>query len=85
MGGRFSGPQAQGNRADGTQIRSDIFAAVTIAARCGRHQIAAFISKANGQTVEFGLGRVFDCIRIQRFTHALIERSYFIVLERIGQ
>ena len=52
--------QAQRNRAHGAQVRRDVFARRTVAARRALHEGAVAVGKADGQAVELRLDGILD-------------------------
>ena len=69
--------QRQRNLANGADIVGDVLAHLAITTRGGLHQQAVFIAQIHGQTVELGLGYIFDggcrCVQAQLLAHALVE------------
>ena len=68
-----------------TQIGSDVFAGVAIAAGCAASQHTFFINQAYRKTVKFGFDGVFNNINLQRFADPAIKGLDFGIFKGIVQ
>src|SRR5207248_11656402 len=65
------------NGADRLQVRRDVLAGVTVAARAAAFEHAALIGEAHRQSIELGFGFVFDALELERFADAAVEALRF--------
>src|SRR5204862_5938332 len=65
------------NGADRLQVRRDVLAGVTVAARAAAFEHAALIGEAHRQSIELGFGFVFDTLELERFADAAVEALRF--------
>ncbi len=83
---RSSGAQFHGQRLDGLEVLRDVLAGFAVAARRALHVHAVLIPGADGQAVQFRLGRIANgFLEIKPFPDTAVEVAHLLVAEGVVQ
>src|SRR5690606_4715802 len=77
--------QAQRNRLDRAQVRTDVLALLAVAARRAAHEPALLVAQADRKAVELGLDRKYRFADVLALLDAAHELLDFLVAERIRE
>ena len=78
-------PQAQGNGANGAHVGGYVLAPVAITPGGALHQAAIFVTQADGQAIQLGLGAVGHLFHPKKLAHPFVEIRQFPVAEGVAQ